>query len=194
MLDEVRANSGLTVIRGDSGIGKSAILQELRHGWREEDAVPGARLLAASRGSVQSAIVEELAEVLWEHASRDPGTLADTWKGAISVFDQAASATAKGVARALIQGVYSALDRRLGPEVGAAARALGKLALEPSGGLEVDLAAAATGDVATQIIALATRVADVAERRVVLRLDQGEVIHDDDLRLLGDLAERDVPE
>jgi len=194
LVNEIRTKAGVVVIEGDSGVGKSAIISALGRGWEPTDAVPGARLLAASRGAVQLAFIDELSEVLWDHAASDSHLASRAWDVVTQLVDKATTATAKGVSIALVESLHSAIGRRLGAEAEAASREVGKAATESTSNLEAELAAIAVIDVATQMIGLASRVAEAVGRRLVLRFDQTEVVHDDDRRLLEDLAERSIPE
>jgi hypothetical protein len=194
LVNEIRRKAGVVVIEGDSGVGKSAIVSALGRGWEPTDAVPGARLLTASRGAVQLALIDELSEVLWDHAASDSHLASRAWEVITQLVDKATTATAKGVSIALVESLHSAIGRRLGAEAEAASREVGKASTESTSDLEMELAAIAVIDVATQMIGLASRVAEAVGRRLVLRFDQTEVVHDDDLRLLEDLAERSIPE
>lgn len=185
-----RTEAPLTLLTGDSGIGKSEVLEQAaagREGWIN---APRKRL-APSAGALQHAVLEGLAEavvqVLAERgAVREIGDrLAGTAQRMLTTTSQELGKVVAAELLALVRG-------RLGEDVG---KALGQfvksLREEMSETLMSRLYAAVDESMAETLAAFASEVAEFSgERRVSLSFDGGERLTGDERRLLVDLAER----
>ena len=186
--------SGVLIIEGDSGVGKSAVIAALKTGWKRKDHVPGARQLGATRGSLQAAIVDQLAEVLDKHMFEHPELVKSAWKSLTAVLDQMISATSVEAGKIILASIHGVIEKRVGRQSADAASAAIMKAILPIGSSVSDRLLNLTApDLATPLLSVADEVASICVGRLVLRLDAAETLHPDDLALLSELAERSVP-
>jgi hypothetical protein len=183
----------LTVLSGDSGIGKSEVLRAAQIATR--DAItPPPLLLRRECGVLHSILLEGLGDVLaLDVQLRDSGAEIDgrLRKAAERIFRQAGSALTQVVSRELLAFVRG----RLGEEFGAATyEFIVALKAPADQSLAVRINNALEPTATDIVLKLAHEVlGDFDHEGAVLALDVGENLSSDAVRILGDLAEK-LPE
>lgn len=185
--------SGLVVISGDSGIGKSELLAGLESGWQKNDLVAGASVLGATQGSLQTAFVDAVGDCLRQYVGEHPESARTLWVGLGGLLDRAASATAREVGGILIARIFTSIEHKLGKELALVAREALSESLRPeSDGLDDRLQRLMLPDLATDLISVASDASTLTGHRLVLRFDRGELLNSADLALLGEVADRSI--
>jgi hypothetical protein len=190
-----RGRSPVTVLTGDSAIGKSSLLGAAQRRSSGLGALaPAPRTLASSGAVLQNGLLESLAEVvstmIVERGRADQ---------VVRLITEAAKRMAhdRGVELARVVGkeLLGLVRAKLGDEFG---DALLEYAADLKTAAEDQLGARITAvvdpGVAGLIVDFAAEVCALAgDRNVVVAFDRGERLGQDDLRVLADLAER-MPE
>ena len=197
LLATLRSNSGsgVLIVEGDSGIGKSAVLSELAAGWSETAAVPGARTLTALPGALQSAVVDALGESLGAHLADHADLVESSWSTIAGLIGRATSATSEQVLRIVLAGVRASVERHFGPDAAAVAgSAINEVIAPGVADLSDRIRELAARDIVTELLSVAEEVGNLTQKQLVLRLDAADILHVDDVAVLGELASRQIPE
>lgn len=182
----------VVLIAGDSGVGKSEFLISLE-GKSPKDLVPGPRLLGSSRGSLQTSLVDQLSEALWTYGEKNSSELGRLRADLIRLFDRASVATTREISKVLLARLLSALKGKFGEEVVDLAKSVAPDLLSQGNNPLADrLSDVTMSDLASHLLSLADDIAVLLDGRVVLRLDQADVLADDDLALLGEISSREI--
>jgi hypothetical protein len=185
-----RHEGSVLLITGDSGIGKTRVLQ-LARDLTENAVAPLPLTLVRSSGALRSAFLEQLGDALERMVSDGLGTrslaerLADTGRRLTNERDAV-------IARVALAELVSLIRGRIGDEVGKAVTAYAK-EIWPDTAETLAAKAAQTRDplIVEILCAFAETTAQLASgARVVLSLDQGQRLAENDWRLLGDMGER----
>lgn len=188
-------SSRVLILSGDSGVGKSEVLRGLDSGWAVGTVVPGARLLGSTAGSLQATIIDQLSEVLSIYSDSHPHAIQDIRAGLVRLLDRVSSATAHEFRKLLMARVLGAVKGKFGDEVSDLVKEVAPELFSKSGNpLSDRLTGMSRPDTASEVLALAGDIAALVDAKVVLRLDQAEVLSAEDLALLGELASRDLEE
>jgi hypothetical protein len=191
LVDQVgRSEAPLTLVTGDSGIGKSKVLDTaagLRADWFN---APSQRL-APSSGAVQRAVLVGLADLVAQ-AVAERGALIEIADRVGGVTKRLLTTTSQELGKVVAAELLALVRGRLGEDVG---KALGQfvksLRDEMSETLMSRLYTAVDESMAETLAAFAKEVAEFGyPRRVSLSFDAGERLTADERRLLVDLAER----
>jgi hypothetical protein len=187
--DVVRSAAPLVVLRGDSGIGKSGILEAAQ--VMDRDALtPGVADVFSVDGSVQGAFLDRLSAVVTEML--------------VNSNDPIRQRTLFDFVTALIATTASALPKIIGVAIVDQVRLkLGDGVVEMFGDIWTDAWASSSGSIQARIAAfrgtdLATELLNVADEVVRLTgathlsiaLDQVECLSEGDIRLLADMARK----
>jgi hypothetical protein len=184
-----RSQAPVTLIVGDSGIGKSTVLTGAQEA--SDDAIaPQPRTLPLAGGVLQRAFLEALGDAVAELAA-DQGSAAAIGERLVNAARKLAEDRAHGLAIALGKELLGVVKARLGPDVGdAVADYIRQLKTTGDESLAARISAAADPGVVSLLIAFCHEVGDLAHRRsVLLALDAGERLRGEDIRLLGEVSE-----
>ncbi|MFB2583338.1 hypothetical protein [Herbiconiux liukaitaii] len=190
------ASSGVVVLAGDSGIGKSEVLRDLEAGWAASDHVAHPVVLSSGGGSLQNAFVDSLAELLANHLATRPRELRDTWIAITKVVDRGLTASQRQAGRLITARMFAYFEQKFGKEMAEASRnELAELLKASEGGsLSDQIQGLMVPDVATQLLSVAGELAQLLAGRLILRMDRGDYLHSNDLDLLAELADRSIDE
>lgn len=184
-----RSRAPLTLLTGDSGIGKSAVLAAAQQ--RTADAIcPPPRTLPASGGVLQRMLIDSLGEVLAIEVQAR-GRVAEAGRYIVEAAERLAQQRGQELVRLIGQELLSVIRGRLGPEFGDATLEFAKSLKESvDQRLAVRLESALDRTAVEMVIAMAAEVADfLDDRGAVIAYDAGERLPETDLRVLADVAE-----
>ncbi|HEV7401035.1 MAG TPA: AAA family ATPase [Solirubrobacterales bacterium] len=185
-----RSQAPVTLLTGDSGMGKSSVLSATQRASGTSAIAPAPRTLARGGAVLQNALLESLADAVAiliqdkSTAARIASVLAD---GAKRLAEDRGQELAKVVGRELLNLVRG----RLGEEVGSAlGDYISQLKTSVDEQMSSRITAAIDPGVVGLIIALAEEVCGVAgDEPVFLALDSAERLGGEDAAILADLAE-----
>jgi hypothetical protein len=180
----------VTVVTGDSGTGKSRLLAVAQDAARDRvTAAPAPVPLRRSAGSLQAALVDALAAAAAESA-QDPAVARRVGQRVIAAAAAAGTGAAANLVKAVGKELVAAVKARVGPEAGAAlAEFAAGLATAPADEIAARLRTARVDGALETITALAEDVAGAVGSRLVIALDDGDLLPEEDVRLLSDLAD-----
>lgn len=183
----------LTVIVGDSGTGKSALLAATQK--KSLDAIaPVPVQVRRAPGSLQMALVESLAEAVAILLAEQGAT--ERLRGVLSrAIEKLAEAGPREIRRAVGQQLLGLLRNKVSGEAAELVEATFSAVSESlSESLARRLAEGGGSDVLREFLDLLREVEVAAEgKKVVLALDDLDRLSEDDLRALADLADRMPP-
>jgi hypothetical protein len=183
------AEAPLTLLTGDSGIGKTSVLEAAAAMGPASFRAPPRRL-APSAGAVQQGVLDALADVVAAIIEKR-GTAAEMGDRLAGAAERVLKENAKELGRAIGAELLEVVRSRLGPQFGnALVQYIRKLREETDESLVVRLAAARDESTAEVLAAFCSEVAEEAGTAIALSFDTGERLKDDELRILADLAER----
>jgi hypothetical protein len=178
----------LTMVVGDSGVGKSAVLAaaQLQPGDR---IAPATVMLRQSPGALQRALLESLGLAVAE-ITLDTTAAERVGAAVRRAIERVAEDNLKGIANAVGRHLVGIIRAHVGD---AAADALGRVASELTTpddiALQSRIANSADTDVVVLISRLAAEARDLTDgRSIVLALDNADMLGEDDVRHLADLA------
>jgi hypothetical protein len=182
----------LTVLSGDSGIGKSEVLRAAQ--LATAALAPAPRSLPSSGGVIQRVLLDGLAAVLAEDIEQR-GELAELGRRLAEAAERVIADGGQELVRVVGKEVLAVVRGRLGAEVGqAVADYVTALKESVDEGLAVRLDNARDQGAAEVVLALASEVIKhLGTKKAVLSLDAGERLAPDDVRILADLAEAMPP-
>lgn len=193
--DLVKSKAPVTIVTGDSGVGKSAVLRESQFSIRlEGNLAPDPITVALSGAAIQDALLRSLADAVVAYAE-EKGRLAEVGALIVNASNRLVSRGGQELARIVGLELMALVRGQLGEEFG---NALGQFVTELRGtskeGLSVRIRDAIDKSVASLILEFASEVrTSIDGKNIVLAFDAGERLRDDDLRLLGDLS-TELPE
>ena len=175
------------LLSGDSGTGKTAVLQASQ-GSDSSVVRPAPTVCQFDSGALQNALLSGLADAI-SAVVQDRST----WRRLQDQLAHAAletvAAIGKDLAKAVAKELLAMAKARLGVDVGAAVTALWKSwRTSPDEVLRRDIKSRADGRVVNLIVSLAEKTADVLDRDIVLALDEGNRLGEDDRRILASIA------
>lgn len=186
----VRSRAAVTLLVGDSGIGKSAVLSAAQRQSRQQAIAPPPRTMARGGAVLQNALLHVLADAVADIISADGNA-----KHAASLLKEAAKKLARDrgqeLAKAIGKELLNLVRGRLGSEVGDSIGAyIAELKTAFDEQLSSRISAAIDPGVIGLLVELAAEVQRLADQRaVVLALDSGERLGDGDVRVLADLSD-----
>jgi hypothetical protein len=186
----VRIRAPIVLLTGDSGVGKSTVLAAAQQATPDALAPPPLTV-SYSGGALQQALLITLADAVAAYVSAK-GRAREIAGYLVEVADRLAREGAQELAKVIGKELLALVRGRVGDDVG---KAFGEYVEELKSTVDerlaVRLTAAVDPGVAGMILDFATEVcAFVGDQRVVLALDAGERLREEDVRLLADLAEQ----
>lgn len=184
----IECSSAMVLLTGDSGIGKSAVLDVLDDYAAAKVIAPRTRRLQSHDGSLQSSLLEALAEACAIFAESRPAgrQLADAISRASTTI---ANASGKEFARFLEGQLKGLIRARLGSEAADAFIGLTRSIAHPQEELlATRLRKSADADAVSAVLALAAETQQVIGK-ILVRLDNCERLTADDHALAMDLPE-----
>ena len=184
-----RSAAPITLLTGDSGVGKSTVL-EAAQAATETALAPMPRRVAAAGGVLQSTLLSALGDALAEDI-QERGRVAEIGRLLAATAEALVEAKGQEVARVVGQELLAIVRGRLGPDVGNAVVEYGKALKETADErLAMRLQAALDRTAVETVIEFGNAIAEQSvQGAVVLALDAGERLPTADLGLLADLAE-----
>jgi hypothetical protein len=177
----------LTVLSGDSGLGKSEVLRAAQ--ILTEDAIaPEPRTLPSSGGVLQRVLLDGLGEVLAENI-RLCGRTEELGRFLGEAAERVIASGGQELVRVVGKEVLAVIRGRLGADVGEAVTAYASsLKDSVDDRLAVRLDTAVDRVAVELVLALANEVLGQLEQGAVLALDAGERLSPEDVRVLGDVV------
>lgn len=193
LLDRLAASTDpVTLLVGDSGTGKTAVLEELQ---AEATAIaPGPVQVARAPGSLQIGLLDGLAAAV--SLMVDDMTAAErVGRLIVDAVDRVADSRFKDLRAAVGKHLLSLVRARVGDEMADLLAGFGSaVTVSAEESLAARITAASDGEVVDQIVSFAGEVVELAgESGVQVALDDLDRLDDGDLRRLADLADRLPP-
>jgi hypothetical protein len=183
------SRAALTLLTGDSGVGKSAVLAAAQAETRDAIA-PDPRSLPSSGGALQRLLIEGIAAALAaDTAARGPGSaLAARLAGAA---ERVVAQGGQALVRLIGQEVLALVRGQLGESVGEGLEAYAAALKQPADErLAVRLHNAVDRGASELVLSFAAELLQSLENQsVVLAFDAGERLAPEDVRVLADIAD-----
>lgn len=179
----------LTLLTGDSGVGKSAVLAAAQAETRDAIA-PDPRSLPSSGGALQRLLIEGIAAALAaDAAARGPGS--ELAARLAAAAERVVAQGGQALVRLIGQEVLALVRGRLGESVGEGLEAYAAALNQPADErLAVRLNNAVDRGAAELVLSFAAELLQSLENQsVVLAFDAGERLAPEDVRVLSDIAE-----
>lgn len=186
-----RSKAPVVLLTGDSGVGKSVVLQAAQEVAAAEGQIaPPPRTVRHSGGILQVALLQALGDAVALSVERN-GRASEVAHLLVEAAKRLARDRGQELAKVVGKELLSVVRGRLGPDAGKAFEEYAKhLKSAADESLAARLTAAVDPGVAALIVDFAGDVCDVVrDGYVMLALDGGERLRDEDLRLLADLQE-----
>jgi len=182
------SGASLTILSGDSGVGKSSILDAAQRATVDAIA-PAPRAVPYSGGVLQRLMLEALSAVLAEDAAKR-GSLSVAARDLGEAVERLIDGGAQMLLRAIGREVFALVRGQLGEEAGAGiAEYANALKQSVDEQLAVRLSNALDREAAAMVIALAEEVRPrLSVSQIVIAFDAGERLNDEDVDVLADLA------
>lgn len=181
--------SGIVVLAGDSGVGKSTMLASLSHPWRRGVLVGAPVVLRSIQGSLQAAIAEALGDCLHQFTVDNPQDAREIWATLKATAGRLAAATGRHGGELVVARAFEFVESKLGKDASKVLRGVLSEVLTPdSARLEDRLGALVLPDTAADLVEIANEVARHTESQVVVLLDAGERLTAEDRGLLAEVA------
>jgi hypothetical protein len=184
----VTRTGSVVLVTGDTGTGKSSVLQSTVAEYSNAVLAPPVAVCLFDSGALQSAMFDVLAAAI---ASAQPGQAKwrDLAKRLRHATHEAAIEVGKGLAQAVIEEVVELAKARLGENVGQGLlKFLKALKKEESQDLRRTLRTQSDSSIVRLLVRVADEVAAVVGRDIVITLDEGNRLSEDDQRILASIA------
>jgi hypothetical protein len=185
-----RNRAPVTLVTGDSGVGKSELLAAAQQA-AEDALAPAPLTIPYSGGALQQALLRALGDAVSAYVTAQ-GRAREIARHIVDVADRLALEGAQELAKVIGKELLALVRGRIGDDVGKAfVEYIGELKSTVDERLAVRLTAAVDPGVAGLVLDFAAEVCGfVGEQQVLLALDAGERLGEQDIRLLADLADR----
>jgi hypothetical protein len=184
----VTGTGPVVLVTGDTGTGKSSVLQSSIREYPEAVLAPPVSVCMFDSGALQSAVLDALSAAL---ASAQVGQAKwrDLGKRLQHATREAAVEVGKGLAKAVVEEVVELAKAKLGQNVGQGLmKFLKSLRKDDNQALRQTLRTQSDSNVVRLLVRLADEVAAVVNRDIVITLDEGNRLSDDDQRILSSVA------
>ncbi|MBF4562861.1 ATP-binding protein [Microbacterium sp. VKM Ac-2870] len=186
--DAVASRTGVVLVTGDSGIGKTAFLGILNTSQSSGDLVADVQVLRSTNGALRNAIATALGDCLLQSA-QDETRQRLVWERVKSSVLRAATAAQKELGRMLITRATEVVEAKIGKEATTLIRGVvDEVLLPPRARFEEQLTAFTVPDAAAEIGRLVRDVALATEQTLVFPMDAAERLGRDDRDLLVELS------
>lgn len=178
----------VVVVTGDTGTGKSSVLQATVAEYSDAVLAPPVAVCLFDSGALQTAMFDVLATAI---ATARPGQARwrDLAKRLRRATREAAVAVGKALAEAVIEEVVELAKAQLGENVGQGLlKFLKTLKKDGSPDLRRTLRAQSDSNIVRLLVRMGDEVAAVVDRDIVMTLDEGNRLSDDDQRILASIA------
>jgi hypothetical protein len=184
----VTCTAPVVLVTGDTGTGKSSVLQTTIAEYANTVVAPPVAVCLFDSGALQAALIDALATVL---ATARPGEA--RWRDLAKRFRhatrEAAIEVGKALADAVVEEVVEFAKTKLGENAGKGLLKFWKtLKKDTSPDLRRTLRAQSDINVVRLLVRMSDEVASVVGRDLVITLDEGNRLSDDDQRILGSIA------
>jgi hypothetical protein len=188
-----RSRAPVTLLTGDSGVGKSTVLAAAQQ-TTQDSLAPTPRRVPHSGGALQQALLHALSDAMSAYVERR-GRARELADHVVEVADRLASEGAQEPTKVVVKELLALVRGRIGDDVGKAfTDYLQQLSSTVDERLAARLTATIDPGVAGLVLDLAAEVCRfVGDQQIRLALDAGERLREEDIRLLADLSER-LPE
>lgn len=179
--------AGLTLVVGDSGIGKSTLLSSL-DSWPGDPLVSKPIVLKAVQGSLQTAVADAISDCITQFLDGDDGS-GKTWTIVKSLAERAGTVTGREIGRLVAGRALEFAEAKLGKEaVELGRKILGDTLKGGVLGFDDQLAAIRVPDRAADLAQIMAEVSEATGRALVLLLDNAERLAPPDHGLLAELV------
>jgi hypothetical protein len=187
----VRSRAPVTLVSGDSGVGKSTVLAVAQEAAAADAVAPRPRTIPNSGGALQFAILQAMGDAVAAYVTAQ-GRAREIAGYIIEIADRLALEGARELSKVIGRELLAVVRGRVGDDVGKAfAEYLHELRTPIDESLFARLTAAVDPGVAGLVMEFAGELCGhLGDQQVVLALDDGDRLNDDDGRLLVDVAER----
>ncbi|WP_157935281.1 AAA family ATPase [Mycobacteroides abscessus] len=178
----------VVLVTGDTGTGKSSVIQATTEQYPNTFVAPPVAVCMFDSGALQAAMFEVLATAL---ATAQPGQVKwrDLAKRLRHATREAAIEVGKALADAVIEEVVELAKARLGENAGQGLLKFYKaVKKDGSADLRRTLRTQTDSNVVRLLMRTGEEVAAVAGRDIVITLDEGNRLSDDDQRILASIA------
>lgn len=178
----------VVLVTGDSGTGKSSVLHATVAEYPPSIVAPPVAVCLFDSGALQTALLDVLATVL---STAGPGQKkwSDLARRMRNATREAALEVGKALADAVIEEVIELAKAKLGQNVGQGLLKFWKgLKKDTNPDLRRTLRSQSDRNVVRLLVRLSDEVAAVVGRDIVITLDEGNRLSDDDQRVLASLA------
>ena len=184
----VTKTSPFVLLTGDSGTGKTSVLQESQAEYGALTLAPPPTACLFDSGALQVALLDALSAAMAQSDSEE-----SNWHKLGNRITHASRETAlevgKSLRDALVQELLNLVKSRMGQDVGQSLLAFVKgLRSDDREGLRRDIRSRSDGNVVRLLVRLADEVANVLDRDIVISLDDADRLSDDDQRILAGVA------
>lgn len=182
------APPGFLLIVGDSGIGKSSFLSSL-DAWPGDPLISKPIVLKSVQGSLQTALADAISDCISQYLkdAPDPHT---AWSVVKSIGERVKSVSGREIFHAVLGSTLAYAESKLGKEVvDIGKKVFGDIAKGGLLGFDDQLAKIRVPDRGADLCVIAEALSNIAERPVVLRLDNAERLSPDDQGLMAELTD-----
>ncbi|MFQ6397571.1 hypothetical protein ACLMAJ_29510 [Nocardia sp. KC 131] len=187
------ASAPVAILIGDSGTGKSFVLQDAQRIAAATFLAPAPVSCSYETGALQAALLDSLASALAiGRAGRSQ--IEQLGREVKAAALATASEVGKNLAKAIAKELLAFVKGKIGAETGdALAHFVKELRTSNDAELRRDILSRSDATVVREIARLAEQVAEALNRDIVLAIDDANRLSDEDRRILASLAARSSP-
>jgi hypothetical protein len=187
----VRSRAPVTLLSGDSGVGKSTVLAAAQEAAAADAVAPPPRTIPYSGGALQSAVLQALGDAVAAYVTAQ-GRAREIAGYIVQIADRLALEGARELSKVIGRELLAVVRGRVGDDVG---KAFVEYLEELQSPIDESLLAHLTAAVDPGVVGLVLEFADevcghLGGQQIVLALDDGDRLNNEDGRLLVDVAER----
>lgn len=184
---------GVSILAGDSGIGKSALLHALPDRWPTPALFGTVQSVSRIDGAFQEAVAESLGHVVVAHRDAHPGDL-EIWTRLTTIVTNTGDAIRTEGGALAVNALFGFVESKLGAETGRLIRsALTAVVDSAADTFHHRLSALATRHAARELVDLASQIQRWVGAPIVIRIDDAEKLSTNDAAILEEMATIDSP-